>query len=255
MMISVIILTFNESEYVCRCIEMVKKSRGDFSREIIVIDNGSNDNTDVLLRKRYPEVQLISNHKNLGVARARNQGLRLANGDYMVFLDADSEVRSNTLSSLLSYMEFHSNVAVAGPKLLYPDGTLQYSCRMFPSLLTFICRGLGVSDEHQFLRKHMMVAFNHQAQQTVDWVLGACQMIRRSALKDIGILDEHYFFGYEDIDFCYRAQQKSWMVAYVPSAIAVHHYQRRSARRGLFNLLKWQHSKSALRFFIKRFFS
>lgn len=249
---SVIVLNYNDGDDLLHCLESLRaaSSRGRF--EVIVIDNASTDGSIEEAEKLFPDIRITRNKANLGVARARNQGLSQARGEYLVFLDVDAEVREDALAILFEYMRTHPDVAVAGPKLIYPGGSLQYSCRTFPTPTTFLLRGLRASERTPVLKAHLMVDCDRTSALAVDWVMGACQMIRRSAIEEIGVLDENYFHVYEDIDFCYRAWKKGWKVSYVPTAVVMHHYRRRSAHGGLLNPLKWRHAWSALRFFVKR---
>lgn len=250
MNLSTIIITNNEVKHIKNCLT----SLGKFGAgEVILVDNNSADDTVWIVENDFPQVRIIKNRSNRGVAVARNQSLKLANGDYVLFLDADAVLTAGALEHLLEVINQDSRIGIAGPKLIYPDGSLQYSCRQFPTFRDILGRGLGSKSGRQ--SRYLMRDYDHQTPREVDWVLGACQLIRRKTFEDIGFLDERYFYGYEDVDFCWRARRKEWKVVYVPEAVVVHHYHRRSAGGGIFNPLKWSHFASAMRFLIKKNFS
>lgn len=251
--VSTIILSSNDREYLRRCLTSYKRAHNPPTRETIVVINGSKDGTVEMLDEEFPGLRLVINSKNRGVARGRNQGIHEARGAYILFLDSDAEIGEGAIQTLYAFMEAHPEVAVVAPKLLNPDGSLQYSARRFPTPLTFILRGLGITEKGRIMRKHLMRGENISIPKEVDWVMGACIMVRSEALADLGFFDEKYFFGYEDADFCYRARRGSWKVVYHPGAVAMHHYRRRSAERLILNKLKWAHGWSALRFFRKRY--
>lgn len=253
--ISTIILSYNDREYLKNCLTAYLKSHNPPVRETIVVVNGSRDGTIEMLDSTFPGILLILNQTNAGVARARNQGIREARGEYVLFLDSDTEIDKEAIRILYEYMEQHPDVAIVAPKLINPDGTLQYSARRFPTPITFLLRGLGIGKKSRIMQKHLMQDEHMSAPRAVDWVMGACFLTRKEALTAIGNFDERYFFGYEDSDLCYRLQKGKWKVVYHPSAVALHHYQRRSAQGLFFNKLKWAHAWSAFRFFRKRYLS
>ncbi len=251
--LSTIILSYNDRELLEKCLKSYEGIENPPTSEVIVVDNGSTDGSLEMLHTDFPNVRVIRNPKNVGVARARNQGAREARGKHLFFLDSDTEINRDVISTLFGFMEENMDVAVAGPKLINPDGSLQYSCRTFPTPLTFFMRGLKIGKRNRFMRRHLMEGFDHNSRSAVDWMIGASWMMRREAVEDVGLFDEKYFFGYEDPDYCYRAGIKGWKIAYIPDAVVTHHYRRRSARGWIFNRLKWSHAKSALRFFWKKY--
>jgi N-acetylglucosaminyl-diphospho-decaprenol L-rhamnosyltransferase len=251
--LSVIIPSHNDKEFLEKCLTSLYKDNAK-THEIIVVDDFSSDGTSEMVIKHFPDIKIIRNTiKTSGIGRARNRGIKTSRGKYILFMDADTEIQNGTLDKLFKYMEQNLEVAIAGPKLIYPDGSLQYSCRTFPNPITFIFRGLGVGENTRIMNDHLMKNFDHNSQKEVESILGACLIIRRRALESIGIFDEKYFFGYEDTDLCLRARKGGWKTAYVPDAVVKHHYRRRSSNGGLFNRWKWAHIKGGLRFFSKRY--
>ncbi len=252
--LSVIILTHNEKDHIRPCLDSVFAQKAD-NCEIIVIDNGSADGSAEYVKENWPEIMIIENAENRGVAVGRNQGINASTGEYIMFLDADARLTDNTLQGLIDFHKNEPKAAIVGPKIKYPSGAIQYSCRTFPTLLTVIWRGTSLYKKFpgaSFYEKHLYLTKGSEQTRKVDWVLGACQMIKRKALDDIGLLDEKYFFGYEDIDLCWRAGQKGWDVYYYPEALAIHDYQRKSSK-GFISKIKIEHIKSILRFWRKKY--
>jgi len=221
------------------------------SLEIIVIDNNSTDETVSVLSKQYPHIRVIANSCNNGVGPARLQGVRRASGRYFLFLDADTEPSENLLDTLLSYADQRPSIGIVGPRLIFPTGERQPSCRRFQTPATFLVRGTGVGNGLPFMKRHMMQDTDVSGPLAVDWVIGACQLIRREAYEDAGGLDAHYFYGYEDVDLCYRMWRQGWEVHYVPHTTVVHHYQRKGTK--MFGKAQREHIKSAARFFAKKY--
>lgn len=254
--VSVIIVTRNRKLLLKKCLASLKGRLGQ-NGEIIVINNASTDSTENFV-KSLTKIKLINNRKNLGVATARNQGVRLSLGDYIVFLDDDAYFTKHfSLSKILSYMRKNKEVALVGPKILYPNGKIQESARSFPVPLAVFWRGTPLAKlfpNAPFYKKYLMdnSKFTHPTE--VDWVIGACQIVRKSIFKKIGFLDKGFFFGYEDIDFCFRIKKKGFKVVYFPKVELVHYYQRTSSR-GIISWAKIEHVKSIAKFFKKIYFS
>jgi len=253
--ISVVIVTRNRSRLLKKCLTSLKAKLGK-DPEIIVVDNASSDSTLNTLRD-FNKIKLIINPKNLGVAAARNQGTKASSGKFVVFLDDDAYFTNTTsLSKIITYMNKNKKVSLVGPRILYPNGHIQESARSFPVPLAVLWRGTTLSKlfpNVSFYQKYLLDNSNYTKPALVDWVIGACQVVRRSAFNKVGLLDESFFFGYEDIDFCFRLQKKGHKVIYFPEVGVVHHYQRASSR-GLISWAKIEHAKSIAKFFKRVYF-
>jgi N-acetylglucosaminyl-diphospho-decaprenol L-rhamnosyltransferase len=250
--LSIIILTMNESEKLKTCLESLQKDKAILSSEIVVIDNASNDGTIRMLESDYPEIKIIRNSKNRGVGPARNQGLKIAKGEYILMLDNDTEVMNSSISKMLSFMQRHEDVGLLGAKLINPDGSLQLSCRRFPIVFQPIASRVTVLQKSVYFKKflgyHLMKDFDHSSPREVDYVIGACQLIRREAFEHVGFYDERIFFGPEDCDYALRMWQNGWKVIYFPEATIMHQYCRRTTKASLVTLA---HIKGMLYFFWK----
>ena len=237
--VSIIILTWNSERQVGACLASLSRGLIEFSSEVIVVDNGSQDQTCAVVRETRPDAQMLCNPENRGVAPARNQGIRLAQGEYVLILDDDTVVQPGALDVLIRYMEDRPEVGLCGPKLTDADGKLQLSCRRFPTLIDKLARRLPSILGQEISRKAEMADWDHRTIREVDYVIGACQVIRRRALQEVGLLDERIFYGPEDVDMCLRLQQAGWRVVYNPDAVVVHEERRMSHSLG--SGLVWKH--------------
>jgi GT2 family glycosyltransferase len=194
--------------------------------EIIVVDNASDDGSAEMVRAEFPYVHLVVNDKNLGFTVANNQGLALGRGRYLLLLNPDTEVVDDALTTMVGYMDDHPQFGALGPQLRYPDGSLQSSRRRFPTLMTALVESTVVQEwwsDNRVLCHYYMSDTPADAVQAVDWVVGACLLVRRRAYEQIGGLDEGFFMYSEELDWCRRIKDAGWAVAYLPIATVIHH--------------------------------
>ena len=253
--LSIVIVGYNSCGDLDGCLRAIEACAAGVACETIVIDNASSDTTVDLVTQEFKWVRLFQNSSNVGLARAVNRGIREANGRYILVLNPDIQIRNGSLDALLAFMDGHNDVGMAGAKLLNTDGSLQHSCRGFYTFWTLVLRRtfLGaLFKRSRTIRRHLMLDYDHEAEREVDWILGACMMVRREALADVGPMDERFFLYFEDVDWCYRMWKHGWKVYYVPQAQMIHYYQRRSAKQFL-NVSTWTHIKSMLYFFKKHY--
>jgi GT2 family glycosyltransferase len=251
--LSVVIITWRMKDFLGQLISTVIQHTQGLSYEIIVVDNASGDGTAELVRKEFPSVHFIENSENLGVAPSRNQGFRVARGKFVVILDADMVLKENSLRKMLEFMSQHPDAGICGCRLTYADGTLQPSARRYPSPIAFLLRRLSflkTVKNSQILRNHEMAEWDRSDIRAVDYVIGACQFIRREAMEQVGLLDEHIFYGPEDIDYCLRMYRAGWKVYYFPSTSIVH-YEQRITKKKLFSRITWRHLKGVAYLFLK----
>lgn len=251
--LTVIIVSFNHQETLLRTIRSLFSNDCGLNFEVFVVDNASTENNIEIIRRDFPRVKLIENKENLGFAAANNQAIARAGGEYVLLLNPDIEVQQGSLDKLVEFMRRTPEAAAAGGRLLYQDGSLQPSCRCFYTLPTIILRRtfLGrLFPNHRLLRSHLMLDWDHSRPRAVDWVVGACLIIRRSVFNTVGTLDERFFMYFEDVDLCYRIKKAGLKTYYVPEAAFIHLHRRDSAN-GLFNPALWWHLKSAFRFYRK----
>jgi N-acetylglucosaminyl-diphospho-decaprenol L-rhamnosyltransferase len=235
--LSIIIVNWNVRDLLLRCLQsIVAQARpnpdewtwriGVWSLEIIVVDNASTDGSTGMVRSDFPRIQLIQNEENRGFTAANNQGLAVSQGRFLMLLNPDTEVAEDTLTRMLQYMDTHPQVGVLGPQLLYADGSQQSSRRRFPTFATALVESTVVqewwSDNH-ILQRYYMTDTPDDAVQPVDWVVGACLLVRREAYEQVGELDEGFFMYSEEMDWCRRYKSSGWEIVYLPTATVIHH--------------------------------
>jgi hypothetical protein len=223
--LSVCVVTWNARDDLRRCLQSLFESPRNISCEVIVIDNASTDESAKMVADEFPQARLIVNPTNAGFARANNQAIREARGKYVLLLNPDTIVHGEALERLVTWMEQHPDVGAAGPRLLNPDGSLQYSCRAFPTLGAGFFRQTPLGSlfpGNRFVRQYLMTDWDHTVEREVDWLSGAALMVRRDVLDSVGLLDEGFYMYCEDVDWCYRMRQHGWRVCYVPHAVITH---------------------------------
>jgi GT2 family glycosyltransferase len=223
--VSVIIVNWNTGNLLSRCLQCIDADPADLPLEVIVVDNASSDDSLSLLREQFPTVRVIANSDNVGFAKAVNQGIRAAQGEYFLLLNSDAFIYPGALNALWQAMEARPETGAAGCHLVYEDGRLQRSCFAFPTLWTESWRCLGL--DRFFPKSHIFGAYQMtywdlDDSREVDCIMGACLLIRRETLDEIGLLDERFFMFSEEVDLCYRMKQAGWKVFFVHDATATH---------------------------------
>ena len=224
--VSVIIVSWNAKVYMRECLASIRQTVAGCVGEVIVVDNASADGSPDMVRAEFPEVRLIEAGANLGFARANNLAMRDARYEYLALVNSDVVVRGGCFQQLVRFMEDHENAGLAGPRIVGKDGHLQGSCRLLPTVWNNICRTVAVDRVFPgvpFLSGHEMRHFRHDVQVEAEVLSGCFWMARRSAVDEVGGLDERFFFYMEDVDWCRRFHEKGWKVFFVPEAVAVHH--------------------------------
>ncbi|MBX9687698.1 MAG: glycosyltransferase family 2 protein [Candidatus Obscuribacterales bacterium] len=227
MRLSVIVVSWNVSKLLNVSLETLKRDLEAIESEVFVVDNASADDSVEMVRKNHSWVTLIANQENLGFAKANNQALKLAKGDYILLLNPDTEVHPGAISCLLSFLEKNPRAGIVAPQLLNSDGSIQRSCRAFPTFAAMLYELLGLSklfpDNPRF-GSYKMLDFDHTELRQVDQPEGACLMLRRSVIEQVGTLDEGFFMLFEEVDWCYRIKEAGWEIWFEPQAHVVHHY-------------------------------
>jgi GT2 family glycosyltransferase len=250
--LSVLIVNYNHGDYLPVCLRSVIGAAGTLAYEIFVVDNHSRDGSCLKVRQDFPQIHLMKNRKNIGFARAINQAYREAQGEFLLVVNPDIQVLPGAIEKMHTYLQNNPQAGLVLPKLVNPDGSLQYSCRTFTNFLTLLLRRapLGwIFPDHPWVRKHLMTEWDHRNTREVDWGLGACMLVRRKAVPGLHLMDERYFLYIEDIDLCLTLQRTGWKVVYNPEAVMIHHHLRQSAQ-GL-SRARWEHLASQLKFYLK----
>jgi len=193
MLLSIIIVTWNSEAYIQNCLHSLDEEIQGWELEVIVVDNASSDKTVKIIEKEFPQVHLIVNAQNFVFARAVNHGINLSRGERLLLLNPDTIVCPEALKSMVQFMESNLKVGVVGPQLLTPEGKIQPSCREFPSYSTLLFEFLGLSrlfPRDRVWGRWRMGYFNHKTRREVDQPMGACLLIRRKVVEEIGLFDE-----------------------------------------------------------------
>ena len=221
MNLSIIIVSWNTRNLLARCLSSLYRHFPSSEFEVFVIDNASKDGSASMVLERFPQVQLIENDENVGYAKANNQAIHQSSSRYVLLLNPDTEIKSGAFETLVRYMDEHPQTGAAGAKLLNPDGTLQVSCYPAPTLSRELWR-LFHLDRIKPYGIYEMRGWDLNKPRQVDCLQGACLIIRREVLDQVGLLDEDYFIYSEEVDLCYRMKKAGWQLYWVPSAKVVH---------------------------------
>jgi N-acetylglucosaminyl-diphospho-decaprenol L-rhamnosyltransferase len=252
--ISVIMVNHNHGDQAQRAVESLYALPDEVSFRLVVVDNASSDNVSRWLCTHFPQACVLQNKLPKGFAHNVNLGLRIgAEADYVLLMNPDIECLPGLLKHLVAFLESHTDVGIAGPQLLNPDLTVQPSCRAFSTPLSILVRGLHLDSalsNMEFMQQYLMTEFDHASVADTDWITGALMIVRREAVRQVGLMDERYFLYSEDQDWCCRMWQAGWRVCYVPQAQAIHAHRREGMRRP-WSRAAWYQIASASKMFLK----
>jgi GT2 family glycosyltransferase len=254
--LSVIIVNYNVKEFLQNLLHSIEKASANLSKEIIVVDNASDDGSVEVIREKFPYVNLIENKINVGFGKANNQGLAIAKGKYILFINPDCIVSEDTLDKMISFFGGHSDCALAGCKILNSDGTLQLACRRsFPGPWTSFTKVTGLSNlfpKSRIFARYNLTYLDENKTYEVDAVSGSFMMMRKTVYDNVGGFDEQFFMYGEDLDLCYRIQKAGHKVFYVHSTQVIH-YKGESTKRS--NLDETKLFYDAMHLFVKKHLS
>jgi len=233
--LSIVIVSWNVRALLQRCLSSLTEcsKRNALQCEVIVVDNASADGSPDMVRQHFPDVVLVASDSNLGFTKGTNMGVAHSSGRYVLLLNPDTEVIGDALQTMVAHMDDHADVGALGPKLLFPDGRVQPSRRRFPTLATALLESTVVQQwfpRNRVLYRYYIQDRGDDEEQDVDWVIGACLLIRRQAWEQVGPLDEGFFMYSEELDWCRRLKTAGWRVVYVPEATIVHHEGQSSSQ-------------------------
>jgi hypothetical protein len=225
--LSIIIVNYNTEEELFQCILSITQSRINVEYEVIVVDNASKKGSLSRVKNTF-NIRTIQNTKNVGFARAVNQGIHHSKGKYILLLNPDTVVEQNTIQTLLDWIKEKKDLGCVAPAITYPDGKLQPSVRSFPTFIKvfFGRRSLltRLFPNNPITRSYLLLDMDYTKPQEVDWVTGACLMTRKDILNEVGLLDERFFLFVEDADFCYRLKEHGYKVYYIPNVKVIHKF-------------------------------
>jgi GT2 family glycosyltransferase len=214
--------------------------------EILVIDSASEDDSVSMVKTEFPHVRLYASERNLGYTGGNNLGMRQSQGCYVLLLNPDTEVLDDALAAMVGYMACNPQVAVVGPQLLWPDGSVQSSQRRFPSLHTALIESTFLQKwfpNHPALRHYYMQDRPDSEAGAVDWLNGSCLLVRRNVIEQVGLLDDRFFMYSEELDWQKRIVDAGWKVVYLPRARVVHHEGKSSGQVVAFRHIRFSTSK------------
>ena len=229
---SVIIVNYNVEELLHACLDTLMLANEELMKankrmEVFVVDNASGDGSVEMVRQNFPKVKLIASDKNLGFARANNLAIKQSSGGYLLFLNPDTTVPSETLPEMIKFMDQNPKVGVATCFVELASGGMDPDChRGFPTPWASLCHFSGLAK--MFSRSKIFGQY-HQTWKDltttheIESCCGAFMMVRRKAMGEVGVWDEDFFFYGEDLDWCYRFQEKGWKVVFYPHAKIIHH--------------------------------
>ncbi|PIR55561.1 hypothetical protein COU74_00280 [Candidatus Peregrinibacteria bacterium CG10_big_fil_rev_8_21_14_0_10_36_19] len=258
--VSAIMLNYNSKYFPKMCVEAFYRGKMNFDFEFIAVDNNSNDPISLgYLDKAEKEglIKLIRSPKNIGFGGGNNLGAKEAKAKYVLILNPDIFVNEDSIQKMVDYMDGHKDVGILGPKLVYPDGVVQDSCRRNMSFIDLIIKRTFLSKLPWFKKRvdrYTMEDFKHNKVKEVDLLVGACFIIPRDVYEKVGGFDERYFLFMEDFDLCREIAKLGKKVVYFPHTEVTHNHKRLSGGN-LFGLLKkkvfWIHVSSAIKYFLK----
>lgn len=245
--LSIVVLSWNTREMTLACLRALSRDACGHSREVIVVDNGSEDGSADAIAEEFPEVVLQRNAANAGYSCGNNQGVKLARGRFLCLLNSDTEVQPGALDSLQRFLIKHHDYAAVAPKLVNPDGSTQLACKHFPGLLTALCFDSfwGSFPPGSWVQnRYLMKGFDHLHSCDVDQPPGACFMISTELYGKLGGLDEELWLFFNDVDICRRVRRAGKKIRYHSEAVVMHHEGASTKTFGKF-VVTWNRNRMA----------
>ena len=233
--LSIVIVSWNTCDLLRKCLQSIQSTVPPISYEVVVADNDSHDGSPDMVEEEFPDARMIRTGGNLGFSAGNNLAIRTVTGSYILLLNPDAELMPNAARRMIEFADAHPDAAFVGPKLLNSDGTLQKNGRKFPTLLREV---LGLTRLYRLIwgyydRKMGWGRGDFDVTAEVDEVSGACILARKSAVDEVGLLDERFFMYYEETDWCFRMRKAGWKIYYLPEAEVMHHWAAGAKQIGL----------------------
>jgi GT2 family glycosyltransferase len=224
--LSIVIVTWNGKRYALECLESLHAHASGVPSEIIVVDNASTDGTPEAIRTRFPGVHVVENQGNLGFAKANNIGVALSQGRYVCLINSDVVVYQGCLDRILAVMETNHDIGIMGPKMICPDGSVGLSVMQLPTVWNTFCAAVALHSIFPTSRRFAGFSIRSDGftgARDVQVVTGWFWIVSRTALRQVGDLDERFFMYGEDIDWCHRFRDAGWRVVFCSEAEALHY--------------------------------
>jgi N-acetylglucosaminyl-diphospho-decaprenol L-rhamnosyltransferase len=220
--VSIIIVSYNTAYLLREAVGKVKSASHGLKVECIFVDNASSDESVVLIQREFPSDTLIINDTNVGFGRANNQALTVATGRYILLLNTDAFVASDTLTKTLAYMDTHPRCGILGVRLEGRDGALQPCARYFPTPFNQFLQRTGLHKVFRNVRLIDDMGWDHATERHCDWVVGCYYLVRKDVIDQVGLFDPRYFLYFEEVDHCFAAKNAGWEVVFYPHTTVVH---------------------------------
>ncbi len=223
--LSIVIVNWNTADMLCACLDSVLANLWGMDTEVFVVDNASTDGSQSRVRANYKSVKLIENTTNRGFAAANNQALKLASGRFILLLNSDTVVLGDVLRKSVDYLENHPTVGAMGCRVLNTDGTMQPTCSRYPTILNLLLQITGLSKlpGPAFFDRYQMRHWDRTTERNVEVISGCYLLLRGQVLRDVGLLDEDFFFFGEETDWCHRIAKAGWTLKFAPVGEIIHH--------------------------------
>ncbi len=238
--ITIAIVNWNTKDLLRDCLESVYRTVRNITFDIIVVDNASHDGSVAMVVKEFPGVRIIENSENRGFGAANNQAFAVMKGRYALLLNTDTVLTEDAVHELFTFMENHDKAAMAGGQLLNRDGSRQNSIANFPTVFTLLMNTSIL--EYLFPEKYPSKRYEHKEPLEVESVVGACVLVRKKAMDEVGVFDERYFFFFEETDWACQMRSAGWKVYHVPSAM-IYHLQGKSIGRNIRSRIEFYRSR------------
>jgi N-acetylglucosaminyl-diphospho-decaprenol L-rhamnosyltransferase len=242
--LSIVIPSWNTVGLLRECLRTIEQGNKPRT-EVIVIDNGSEDNSAEMVAAEFPAVRLTRNAVNEGFAKGSNAGIRQAKGEYVLLHNADTEVHQDALDLMVNFLDGNPEYGAAAPKLVNQDGSTQGGCMAFPGLLTPLFFGTPLerwAPNSRELKRYFLRDWNHEADRDIEQPPAACLMIRRSVLDEIGHFDEALWLFFNDVDLSLRLAKAGHKTRFVAAAKVMHHVGASTSQfRGMH--IEWQKNR------------
>ena len=228
MRLSIIIVSWKVKDLLQKCLVSLQAERRALDFEVWVVDNHSQDGTVEMVQAEFSWVKLIASQDNNGFAKGNNLAIQqiVSSSDYIFLLNPDTEVKPGALHTLVQFMDDHPEAGAVGPKLLNPDGSLQPSCKSFPTVSTLVFNSLFLDvlfSKSKIFGRYEMSWWLHDDIREVDQPMGAALLVRQAVIDQIGLMDEQFYMFFDEVDWCYRIKQAGYSVYFTPEAEIIHH--------------------------------
>ncbi|HWI11017.1 MAG TPA: glycosyltransferase family 2 protein [Burkholderiaceae bacterium] len=220
--VTALIVNYNTKELLRPCIDALRASASGLRLQIVIVDNASRDGSPEWLRAEFGDCDLIFNTSNVGFGRANNQALALARGRHVLLLNTDAFVRPDSIGNTVRFLDAHPRCGLLGVRLVGLDGTLQPSCRYFPTPWNEFLVRAGLSRLFPSTRLVDDMAWDHASARECDWVPGCYYLVRKIVVDQVGLFDPRFFLYYEEVDHCRAVKAAGWSVMYCPDTTVVH---------------------------------